>query len=61
MLENMTETPDGLQTICPELLPIADFHNGLMRPNAYPPASVRLTLDSVLWVYGPNKRWRKMG
>ena len=59
LMSNMENTPDGLQTICPELLPIADFHNGLARPNNRPPCSVRLTLDGVLWIYGANKRWRR--
>jgi len=58
LLCNMTNTPATLQKVCPELLPIADYHNGLMRPNNKPPVSVRLELEGELWIYSRgSKRW----
>lgn len=59
LLLGMTTTPVGLQRVCAELMPIADFHNGLTRPNNRPPSSVRIILDGQMWIFNAHKRrWR---
>jgi len=59
LLSVYRHTPEEKIRVCNEMLPIAELHNGLMRPNDRPPVTVRVELDGQLWIYGANKRWRK--
>ena len=61
LLNTMTETPDGLQKVCNEMLPIAEYSNGFYTPNNKPPNAVYIELEGQLWrlMRGANKRWQK--
>jgi len=59
LLNTKNDTPAGLQKICNDLLPIAEFTNGLNRPNNKCPNAVLITLDGKRWklIKGINKKW----
>jgi hypothetical protein len=60
MLLNMDHCPDGKQKVCNDLLPIAEFANGLITPNASRPNAVYVELDGVLWRHmRAGKQWRQ--
>lgn len=59
MLDTMTHTPDGLQKVHPDLLPVAEFVNGRNRPNAKPPVSVYVTLAGQRWRKQRGGKWQK--
>lgn len=59
MLDQLTETPEGLQKLDPGLLPIAEFVNGIRRPNQKPPTTVYVVLDGQRWVKQRGKKWSR--
>jgi hypothetical protein len=58
MLETLDHTPRGPQKVLDELLPCAEFFNGITAPNDRPPVAVYLTLGGRQYrrVRGKN-RW----
>lgn len=59
MLETLEHTPDGLQKVHEELLPIAEFMNGLNRPNSKPPVAVYVTLAGQRWRKQRGSKWQQ--
>ena len=61
MLNTRQDTPDGKVKLFNDMLPLAEFANGLHTPNSHPPNAVYVELDGVLWrlMRGDNKRWQR--
>lgn len=61
MLHTLDHCPHGKQKVCNELLPIAEFRNGLYTPNAGRPTAVYVELDGVLWRHTRiGKQWTRL-